>query len=173
MHWSETSNALCTATVAAAHELLSAVGEQSLYSLALYMSDDAMNVSFAANTEAGFKAVMEAEAQRGDMAPEEEAFNRWASTEWAFEGWGAHHFSKVNALIGKENTEDFERHFSALIEAMTLALIGAKEALGERLANVTAFVTLTDSENSEEIENTSAVRINSPEIATAFLARYG
>lgn len=55
---------------------------------------------------------------------------------------------------------------------MTVALTVAKEYYGNNIHEVTVFVTVTDSDDAEEIENRSAVRINTPGIAQSFLARF-
>jgi len=79
----------------------------------------------------------------------------------------------VNVRLEQQEKSDFDSYFDNLIEAMTTALVATKAALGERLADVTAFVTVTDSNDAEEIENASASRINAADLADRFLCRFG
>ncbi|MET3667222.1 hypothetical protein ABIC66_003852 [Caulobacter sp. 1776] len=120
----------------------------------------------AANTEEGYQAHLAAEA-------EDEIYYRWAPAEWVVEGWDRAAFSRVNALLAQQDKSDFDSYFDNLIEAMTTALAAVKETLGEQLADVTAFVTVTDSDAAEGIENVSAARNNAADLAGRFLRRFG
>ena len=62
----------------------------------------------------------------------------------------------------------FEEHIDALIAA--LAALRAERA--DALHGVTLFVSVTDSDASESIENRSAAELNPPELSGPFLARY-
>ncbi|KQV62407.1 hypothetical protein ASC70_17910 [Caulobacter sp. Root343] len=127
----------------------------------------------AANTEEGYQIHLAAEAEDEPNSPEDEIYYRWASAEWVVEGWDRAAFSRVNALLAQQEKADFDSYFDNLIEAMTNALVFAKAALGERFAEVTAFVTVRDSDDAEEIENASASRINAAALANRFLLRFG
>jgi hypothetical protein len=171
--WKDISEDLQTASLAAVRGLLSKHEGEHIYALALFTSDDGANVALAANTEEGYQAHLTAEAEDEPNSPEDEIYYRWASSEWVMEGWDRTAFSRVNALLAQQEKSDFDSYFDNLIEAMTAALVATKAALGERLADVTAFVTVTDSNDAEEIENASASRINAADLAGRFLRRFG
>lgn len=173
MSWKDISEELQAASLAAVKDLLSKREGEHVYALALFTSDDGANVALAANTEEGYQAHLAAEAEDEPNSPEDEIYYRWASAEWAVEGWDRAVFSRVNALLAQQEKSDFDSYFGNLIEAMTTALAATKAALGERLADVTAFVTVTDSDDAEEIENASATRINAADLAGRFLRRFG
>jgi hypothetical protein len=172
-NWKDVFEDLQAASLAAARNLLSVYEGEHIYALALFTSEDSANVSMAANTEEGYQAHLAAEAEDEPNSPEDEIYYRWASAEWAVEGWDQAVFSRVNALLAQQEKSDFDSYFGNLIEAMTTALAATKAALGERLADVTAFVTVTDSDDAEEIENASATRINAADLADRFLRRFG
>ncbi len=173
MNWRKIEDRLGNAVRDAVGDLLSSCGDQHLCALALFTADDGMGVSMAANTEEGYQTHLAAEAEDEPNTPEDEAYYRWSSSEWQIEGWRRVAFSEVNAMLAKQDKKDFGAYFDALIEAMTNALKETKDRLGERLAGVTAFVTVTDSDEAEEIENRSATRINDPDLAERFLSRFG
>lgn len=173
MDWKVISEEIKEASLRATESLLSRYDQETVYALALFTSDEGSNVSMAANTEEGYQAHLASEAEDEPNSPEDEIYYRWASSEWIVEGWERPAFSKVNALLAQQDKSDFDSYFGQLIEAMTTALAAVKQTLGERLADVTAFVTVTDSDGAEQIENASAPRINAPDLADRFLRRFG
>ena len=172
MNWKDISEDLQAASLAATRNLLSRYEGEHIYALALFTSDDDANVSMAANTEEGYRAHLAAEAEDEPNSPEDEIYYRWATAEWIVEGWDRAAFARVNARLAQQDKADFDRYLDNLIEAMTTALAAVKAALGERLTGVTAFVTVTDSDAAEAIENASASRINAADLAGRFLRRF-
>jgi hypothetical protein len=173
MNWEYISEELRKASLLSVIDLLSRHESERVYALALFTPEDGGSVAMAANTEKGYQAHLYAEAGDEPNSLEDEIYYRWAAAEWVEEGWDRPAFSRVNALLSQQEKSDFDSYFGNLIEAMTAALAAAKETLGERLADVTAFVTVTDSDAAEEIENASASRINAPDLASRFLNRFG
>ena len=173
MNWKDISEEIEVCSLKAVESLLSRYDREHIYALALFTSDDGANISMAANTEEGYQAHLAAEAKDEPNSPEDEIYYRWAPAEWVVEGWDRAAFSRVNALLAQQEKSDFDGYFGNLVEAMITALATVKEALGERLADVTAFVTVTDSDAAEGIENASASRINAADLAGRFLLRVG
>ncbi|WP_454719099.1 DUF4303 domain-containing protein [Caulobacter segnis] len=172
MNWKDISEEITTSTLDATRSLLRQFDRRGIYALALFTSDDGARVSMAANTEEGYLAHLEAEAQDEPNSPDDETYYRWSSSEWGIEGWDRPAFSRVNELLAQQDRSDRDTYSGNLIEAMTAALVTVKETLGEQVANVTAFVTVTDSDVAETIENASASRINAPDLANRFLRRF-
>jgi hypothetical protein len=173
LSWTHITSELQAVTLAAVRKLLSAHESEHIYALALYTDEDGSSVVMAANTEEACRAHLASQAKDEPNTPEDEIYYRWASSEWALEGWESDQFSGVNALIQQQDQRDLDAYFSALIEAMTMALAGVKQTLDDTLADITVFVTVTDDDRAEEIENASAGRINATDLATAFQSRYG
>lgn len=167
--------AISTATRLAVDQLLASLDGERLYAICLQTDDGAMSIGLCANTEQGYlEKRADADAAR-ELTASYDAYLRWNSAEWRHEMIDTECFDQIEKDL-RDALDDppggFEVYFNGLIEAMTLALIDAKAAFGERLVDVTAFVTVTDSDETDEIENASAARINSPELAVAFLARH-
>jgi arginine repressor len=59
--------------------------------------------------------------------------------------------------------------FNAMISAMKQ--VKDSGILGERTEDITWFVSISDDEDAENLEDSSAMALNSPELATAFLNR--
>jgi hypothetical protein len=173
VNWKDISEELQAAALVAVRDLLSKHQGEHIYALALFTSDDGASVAMVANTEEGYQAHLAAEAENEPNSPEDEIYYRWTSSEWLVEGWCRAVFSPVNALLAQQDVSDFDSYFDNLIEAMITALVATKAAMGERLADVTAFVTVTDSDTAGEIENASASRINAADLAGRFLLRFG
>lgn len=173
MNWKVIAEEIKVSSLAAVEGLLRLHGQEHIYSLALTTSDDGASISIAANTEEGYRAHLAAEAKNEPNSPEDEIYYRWAPAEWVVEGWDQAAFSRVNALLAQQEKSNFDGYFDNLIEAMITALAVVKAMLGERLAHVTAFVTVTDSNAAEAIENASASRINAADLAGRFLLRFG
>lgn len=173
MNWKDISEEIEASSLKAVESLLVRYDRETIYVLALFTSDDGASISMAANTEEGYRARLAAEAEDEPNSPEDEIYYRWASAEWVAEGSDRAAFSRVNTLLAQQQKSDFDSYFASLIEAMIAALAAVKAVLGERLADVTAFVTVTDSDDAEAIENASASRINAPDLAGRFLLRFG
>lgn len=173
VNWNDICEEIKTSTLIATESLMSRYESAGIYALALFTSDDGASVSLAANTEEGYQAHLDAEAEDEPNSAQDKIYYRWASSEWIVEGWERPVFSRVNGRLAQMDRSDVNSHFGNLIEAMTAALVAVKASLGERLANVTAFVTVTDSDAAERVENASASRINAPDLASRFLRRFG
>lgn len=173
MNWKDISEEIRVSSLRATESLQSRYDREGIYALALFTSEDGTIVSMAANTEQGYLARLAAEAEDEPNSPDDEVYYRWASSEWIVEGWDRPAFSRVNQMLAQQDRSDFDSYFGHLIEAMTAALTAVKDALGERLEGVTAFVTVTDSDAAEQFENASASRINTPDLADRFLRRFG
>jgi hypothetical protein len=169
------AEAISTATGLAVDDLLASLGGERLYAICLQTDDGGMSIGLCANTEQGYSEKRAEAEEAGDLDASYDAYLRWDSAEWRHEMIGTERFRQVEKDLWDALDDPpggFDAYFDRLIEAMTLALIDVKKAQGERFADVTAFVTVTDSDEAEEIENRSAVRINSTEIAAAFRARH-
>lgn len=168
---------LAIATIAAADELLSSLDGERLYAICLQTAEDGLSVAACANTEEGYAEKRASEAEFEDMTPAYEAYLRWAPAEWRFEGFADVEFEAVNRDLTNEvlsgPTEGFADYFSALVDAMVEALAQLRAARGQELAEVTLFVTISDSEESEAVERRSAPRLNPPAVAETFLRRFG
>ena len=74
------------------------------------------------------------------------------------------------ALAPRHSASD--NRLAGLVEAMTTALERLRQARGALLVDTILFVSLTDSDAAETVEDASACRLNPPALREQFLARY-
>lgn len=176
MDWNARGRELADAASKAFDELNSALAGEKLYAICLQTADDGMSVGFCANTEEGYAEKRASEAEFEEMTSGYEAYLRWAPAEWRYEMFGDAHFMDVNrdlSAAALNPKETFDVHFERLIEVMIEALAKLRAERGAALGGITLFVTISDSEDAEAVERRSAMRLNTPEQASAFVERFG
>lgn len=136
-----------------------------------------MSVSLAANTEEAFQEHLVAERQENpQLSPQNEAGYRWSVGEWRHEGWRHDLFAAVNRLLYDEATQErianIHAHLARLFETMTVALAGLRRERGALTEGTILFVTLTDSDEAEDVENHSAQHVSPPALLKLFSERY-
>lgn len=162
-------------SVSAATEAMLASGEaRDAYALALSMAEDGMGIGFCWTSESHFRQHLLEMGGEEDLAPEDEIYFRWAVAEWLHEGWRDELFASVNdAVSTKAMSRGLSKtEFDALVEAMVAALASLRDRWPEALKGVTMFVTVSDSEDAEALEDGTAEKLNPPELRDAFLARF-
>ncbi|MDR6624454.1 DUF4303 domain-containing protein [Caulobacter segnis] len=171
MDWVAITGELRAATVAAV-DMLSAVLEgQSLYAVCLQTADDGMSVSFCANTEEGYAEKRASEAKIEDMSPGYAAYLRWAPAEWRYEGFGNEPFADINRDLTAASLAldgGFNLYLDHLIHAMIDALAHLRVERAQTLEGVTLFVTISDSEAAQSVEQQSIHRLNRSTLAAEF-----
>jgi len=156
--------------------------DESFYGFALYTDDGLMTIMPAANSEQGFK---EACRNNGFKKPDEKAYARWATAEWGYEAVGADHFDAAHELLngpdrGDAGDADDEAAYRALGNTVIGSMVNALNDLdqsgffgaGAEREKVTLFVSVSDSDAAESIENESAKQLNPPAVAERFIKRY-
>ena len=148
--------------------------DEQFYAFALYTDDGAMTVEPAANSEEGF----ERQAEHG--GEDEACYYRWGTAEWAYEaGAQGTSFEKVyKALNPPDRCEDDD--FGPFCEELHAAMIGALADLdgegffgsGKDRERVTLFISISDSEDLERIEDESAKALNPKPVYARFQKRY-
>jgi hypothetical protein len=173
MNWVKWRSELQAATVSAFDEMSAGLKGEQLYAVSLQTDDGAMTVGPCANVEEGYAERMAAEAE--DMSAQEAAYNRWAPAEWRYEMFGDAAFETLNADLREAIFDpdcDFDAHFTHLLDAMADALAHLRAERGPALESVTLFVTISDGEDTEAVEDRYATQLNPPQLAQAFLQRY-
>ena len=165
-------------------ELRRAHPDETFYAFALYTDDGWMTVVPSANSEEGFQR-----ATTDEPDPANHRYSRWATAEWAYEAAGDEHFDAANVLLNAssedEETDDsdeteevclYREQGDALIASMVegLRLLDAEGFFGTGVERdqVTLFVSISDSDEAEETETSSARQLNPPGVAAAFAGRY-
>lgn len=149
--------------------------DERFYAFALYSDDGAMTVEPAANTEQGLDR--KAKEYGYDPVP---SWLRWMTGEWAYEADGGENFLKVYEMLETEGdydedaSEEFEAFRTHVYEAMIAALEDLEAehffGVGEAREAITLFCSISDSDDSRQLENESARRLNPPTVYQKFLA---
>ena len=190
--------ALRTATREAAEQAFAEVRgahpDEHFYAFALYTDDGVMTVEPAANTEEGFRRKV---GDGRETNPAQSNYYRWATAEWAYEAAGSEHFQAAYDLLnvperydgdGAEEAEEedpdeaFEEdeRFVAFKKQVIETMVEALSRLdsegffgsGGVREEVTLFVSISDSDAAQEVENDSARKLNPPAVYERFAARY-
>ncbi|CAB3748325.1 hypothetical protein B7G54_01330 [Burkholderia puraquae] len=151
--------------------------DEHFYAFALYTDSGAMTVVPAANSVEGLRRIREQQA-----VPDDDPWYVWGFSEWAY---AAAEASPFNAICGKLADDllspQFVRsRFSEFSRQLHTEMIGALRLLdreglfgtGDERAAITLFVSISDDDAAEALENESAKVLNPPAVADAFLRRY-
>ena len=109
-----------------------------------------------------------------DKSKENQNYYKWATSEWAYESYEDYLYCELcKVLRHSSDRENFFNFRNSLITSMTNVLVRVrKEMHNDALASITMFVSVTDDDDSEHIENESSEKINEIAIHEYFLNRY-
>jgi hypothetical protein len=148
--------------------------DEEFYAYALYTDSDACTVCPAANSLRGFaKAV----SQESDLSAADVAYYKWATSEWAYEGWKSSYFREISAqLRASEN----RANFATFKRGVAASMIGALKKLdadgffgvGAEREKLVLFISVTDDNSAESVENESARLLNPKSVYERFALRY-
>lgn len=171
MNWDQLQAGIRDAARTAFSDLLSAHPDETFYVFCLYTDSDGGTVVTSANTEEGYRAAIGTE--QDEVSPATAAYMRWASAEWKYEACDGNLFAEINKALWSVPWDDGAR-VDKLVNVMTSALLELrKEDWYKALPTPpTLFVTMSDDDRAEEIENESAKVLNDEGRCTAFLQRY-
>ncbi|AOR58281.1 DUF4303 domain-containing protein [Pectobacterium parmentieri] len=152
--------------------ILSENPDENFYAFSLYTDSSAMTVSLSANSKEKLKAILDADS---DKSKENQSYYKWAISEWAYEGYGTDFFSDMSKELRlspeREHFYDFK---NSLIYSLTNALKRANEEIVQEGHTIAVmFVSVTDDDSAEDIENMSSKIINNRVAHNLFLERYG
>ncbi|MEI7181512.1 MULTISPECIES: DUF4303 domain-containing protein [Pectobacterium] len=172
MDWSKFEENCFKLTVKLIKKILSEKSNENFYAFSLYTDSSAMTVSLSANSEEKLKTILDADS---DKSEENQTYYRWAISEWAYEGYESDLFSEISKELRlsseRESFSDFKNN---LINSLTNALRRTnEEILKDGGEGVIMFVSITDDDDAEYIENMSSKIINSETIHDLFSKRYG
>lgn len=176
MDWNDLESKIYTLSKKAFSNFLDVYSHESFYAFALYTDSSAMTVCLAANSleKLGEKLDKEEEADKTDDVV---SYFKWTSSEWAYEAFEGDAFADLNHALRSDNERDeFDTFRQRLIQSMINALGSlAKEDFFKkeyRAGDLIVFVTITDDDAAESIENESARLLNTENRAETFLKRF-
>ncbi|WP_373963005.1 DUF4303 domain-containing protein [Kosakonia sacchari] len=171
MNWDELEEKCFQAAFDAIKKLLTEYSTENFYAFSLYTDSSAMTVSLSANSEERLHSILDAEK---DKSRETQSYYKWATSEWAYEGFSAENFSDISkALRESPDRANFLQFKNRLVQALINALKKIKlSELAPALNDSVLFVSITDDDDAERTENISAGLINDKSISSYFLSRY-
>ncbi|MER2299426.1 DUF4303 domain-containing protein [Pseudomonas promysalinigenes] len=174
MDWKEFEVEILNSVKRAIQDLLEEQPSEHFYAFALYTDSSAMTVALAANSIEALELKLqeEDEEERDECRP----YYQWATSEWKYEGWRSDFFRKASAEL-RESVfrNDIEAFRKNLYSAMTSVLGELRRSdffHGFVLKNPTLFVSVTDDDTAELVENHSARLLNASNDYVDFIKRY-
>ncbi len=159
--WQEVTEKIRDAVAADLYEILGRIGGEHIYTAALVTDSYCGSLFLAVNT----LEYLESE----DEEPDDES--KWHPDEWGYsDGHGSELVKLSKSLWENHNTLPGEAFF---FNAMISAMKQVKDSgiFGERTQEITFFVSISDDEEAENLEDSSAMMLNCTELASVFLNR--
>lgn len=180
MDWPALKNEIAAAARESFCDLLAKHGSERFYAFALYTDEDCITVAPAANSIEQYLATL---ATLDKPERQERAYYQWASSEWAYEAWAWEPFNPVSSRLHQACTQvsSDAAAFAAFKAKVHQAMIDALKQLDDEgcfgrhrqaADSAVLFITSTDSEDSEAMEDHSARLLNRPEVCKAFLEQH-
>ena len=176
MNWVDLERRVYQATKSAFSSLKNTCPDEEFYVFALYTDSGAMTICPSANSLNGLQDKINQEDEE-DRSAEVVQYYKWASSEWAYEARGSEEFQDIcKSLRESEEWSDFENFQSQVFLTMTNALLSLKNegffTSFKTQQFPVLFVTITDDNRAEEVENKSAKILNGEPVLNKFLSRY-
>jgi len=159
--WQEVTEKIRDAVTTDLREILGRIDDEHIYTAALVTDRYCCSLFLAVNTLEYL--------QSEDEEPDDES--KWHPDEWGYsDGHGSELVKLSKSLWENHATLPGEAFFfSAMISAM--AQVKGSGIFGEGTEEITFFISISDDEDAENLEDASAMTLNSPELAAAFLNR--
>ena len=158
--WQELTEKIRDAVATDLHEILGRTADEQIYTVALVTDSSCCSLFLALNT-----------VEYLDNETDEPEESKWHPDEW---GYSDCHGSKlVNLSASLWQNHNTLPGGAFFFNAMISAMKQVKESgvFGDRTQEITFFISIVDDEYAENLENTSAVTLNSPELTAVFLDR--
>ena len=176
MNWAELEEDVYQAVTAVFANLQAAHPDEQFYAFALYTDSGSMTICPAANSHEALARKLAEESI--EPADEDVPYYTWSTSEWTYESWQGEHFDAICTTLrdALESVEDYAHFQAQVFQTMTQAMARVRDdGLFARAKPGDApvlFVTLTDDDEAESVEDASAKTLNSPEVYARFAARY-
>lgn len=179
MNWDQLRNQIFDATKQAFTELLESHKSEHFYAFALYTDSAAMSVGPSANTVERYAEKVGRELEEDEKTERNLAYYKWSTSEWAYETACSEAFALINRALRQDSERlDIWTFKKNLLNVMAQALAQLmSEGFFERTSTATGsacvmFVSITDDDDTENVENESSKTINSRPSHDEFLKRY-
>ena len=171
-------NTLRTASEKAFSQIREHHPDEEFYAFALNTDDSVMTAVECANSEQGYQRT----ANGFEFSETELRFARWNVGDWAYEGITTEFSQAVHQVLNgaERDTVEDSMGFGAFRARVHQTMIEALQDLeanhfwgtGKVREKITMFVSTSDLDMAEQLENASAQKLNSISVYERFLARY-
>jgi hypothetical protein len=152
---------------------------EQFYAFVLYTDGDCYTVEAAANSlERHQASLLEANVNASDVRMV--AGHKWHTGEWAYEGYKDERFNAIYRNLEdhratlSDSCEEYAVYKLSVQECMIAALkrLRANGFFANMGESIVVFVSSTDDDEAQELENRSAKQLNSDSVYLSFLDRY-
>jgi hypothetical protein len=181
MDWEKLTTDVVVAASAAFASLISEKSDEHFYAFALYTDEYAETISPSANSIERHEAKLRDTGETGEL---QIAAYKWATAEWAYEGWNAELFTGIYRDLEKhrKTLPDSDVALASYKNSVHECMIAALKRMDEngafakganRREDITLFISSSYDDEAFDMENQSAKRLNPEQIYLPFLKRYG
>lgn len=163
------------------------IGKEKVYSVALVTDSDCITLYLALNTYEHMKKEDGKYIKKNKNRFSKEIIDKmiegsinlskWIPAEWGYSDGKRSELNKVSKLLYKKEEslkpEEHQKYKELFLETVTSAFkhLIEKKIFGENTEEITFFISMSDDENISEIENYSAMLLNSKNLYEDFLRR--
>lgn len=153
--------------------LLEKISNEKVYACAFGTDSDFSTLFLAINTEESLKKhITDMENEGLCNSQEDKIYYRWCLSEFKY---GNAHFNHIYKLLNStENVSDYKDKIVEIIAKTVLSTDSEVfKQYGQLKEDITFFVSMTDDDMAEELENQSVIKMTPKDLAKDFLMRYG
>ena len=167
--------------------ILEEVGNENVYAAALVTDEDCVSLFLAVNTYEYMrkKDLENLEFMRQYLSEDKirkiedgtDSLTKWTPSEWGYSDGTQSDLVEVSKMLfakEQENSTEYEANKPLFFDAVTSALkrIVEEQVLDRDTGEITYFISLSDGDGIDEIENASAKLLNSESVYEMFLHLY-
>ncbi len=163
------------------------IGKERIYAVALVTDSDCVTLFLAVNTYEYLQKRDKKYAKELDLSEEDlknvkegsVSLTQWILDEWGYSDGKNSQLNMISELLFEHDEseeydeESYEENQRLFFETVTSAMkhLIAEKVFGEYSEEITFFISMSDDERTEEIENYSAKLLNSADIYENFYHR--
>jgi len=176
MNWEHLTRDIVVAAKISFSDLINRHREEKFYAFALFTDNDCYTISPTANTIEEYSKII----SRKNITNQKSMMGyKWYIGDWVLDGGDDGKFDEISDRLSSASQTasetdsflDFKEHVhSCMIEA--LSILDKEGFFGEIRGDIVLFISSSEYDESEEMENSSAKILNPPEIYERFLKRY-
>ncbi|CAM3321318.1 DUF4303 domain-containing protein [Pseudomonas plecoglossicida] len=174
MNWQELESAALTSVKKALQDLNEEHPDEMFYACSLYTDSSAMTMALAVNSVEALNAKLEKEVEeeREELMP----YYKWATSEWEYEAWMGEYFKDICKSLREASERDDTSNFKESLISLMVKILSALRKEGFfrsfKIQDPMLFVSITDDDGAESVENRTSELLNSPEEYICFVRRF-